>query len=205
MKIAISGTSGTGKTTLARALATALSVPLFEENFSAVVEAAMRYNDVQGDEGENRRMLQRKALSSYKSTCDLWLNHRKQLSLSHSGYVADRCGFDILCRWITAHVPFDTTATLRQLISHCRMESREYDLIVIPPLTDWSMRPGKNERGLKRRYGLQNKLHSHSTLIGLIQQISTGPYLLLGSESPESDTTEGRLHEVLSALSKLHI
>lgn len=203
MKIAISGASGTGKTTLARALANKLSLPLVEEGFGELVQAALHYNQVQSETDTEKLRLQHNALREYKKSCFRWLRNREQIYSAHSGYVADRCGFDILCRWTTARVPFDTTTTLQQLIAYCQQESRRFDLMLIPPLTEWSMQPGSNESGLQRRHSLKDKLHSHSTLIGLIQQFSTGPYLLLSARSRELDTTDDRIDEILTAITSI--
>lgn len=144
MKIAISGTSGIGKTTLARALAERLSLPLFEEGFSDIVHAAYLYRQLRAEGGLDTSH-QDAALESYRITCLDWFERRRELDASHKSYVADRSSFHILCRWTTAVFPSDTSVTLRKLIRACRSESRRLDLIVVPALTEWSMRPSKNE------------------------------------------------------------
>jgi hypothetical protein len=202
LKIAIIGTSGIGKTTLARALAERLSLPLFEEDFKDIVRAAYLYFSLRAEGGSDTSS-QDEALESYRITCLEWLGRRRELDAIHNGYVADRSSFDMLCRWTTAAFPSDTSVTLRELIGACRSESRRLDLIVVPALTEWSMRPGKNESGLIRDCSLKNKLHSHSALIGLIHQFCSGPFLLLRPRPREQDSTEQRMHEVLEAIGRI--
>jgi predicted ATPase len=202
LKIAISGTSGVGKTSLAHALAKRLSLPLFEEEFTDIVRAAWLYNSKSVAEDPDLT-LRKEAMEFYRITCLNWLERRREMDATHGSYVADRSSFDILCRWTTATLPFDTTTTLLELIGAFRSESRWLDLIVVPPLTEWSMRPSKNESGLIRDCSLKNKLYTHSTLIGLVHQFRCGPYLLLRPRPMEQDSTEQRVHEVMDAIGRI--
>lgn len=199
-RIAISGCSGTGKTTLALALATKLSVPYLEEDFRALTEAALHYNQVRTGEGATAHQRRRHAFDSYMAACRDWLRKRKQDYAANSSYVADRSGFDILMQLVMSRDSLLIDPLWLEFLALCQQESRHHDIIIIPTLMPWSLKDEHNEAGLVRRTSLQARIHSQSTLIGLVQQFSRGHYLLLRPHPGRTDSVEERIEMILPVL-----
>lgn len=194
MKIAICGTSGTGKTTLATALSTRLGVPLIAEDFKAVAEAGFQVGRAIG------REQRAEALAVYLAEIDAWLNRREERALSmDAGYVMDRFSFDVP-RMIVASRLDIGSQRLQALINRCQRQAADLDLVVLLPLNAWMMETERNEDGLKRSRSLMNRLSSQSTLIGVLQQFCPVPRLDINQRL---ETTEQRVEAVLGALEKL--
>ncbi len=88
--IALSGSAGTGKTTLGRALSEQLGLPFLEEGMRARIEAGLRPNEL--DSGAQETLFE-----------ELWAEQaaaQTRAAKLHGGYVADRSALDFAAAWL---------------------------------------------------------------------------------------------------------
>lgn len=195
MRIAIMGVSGSGKTTLSQAIASQCSVPLLEEKLLHVIQAALHVDKCSAH--RNREGLEEAVRIYYQETIK-WLKERSDFQRSHDSFITDRCCFDALCAWMRL---LNKAGAIKEdillsLIRHCQNESKDYDLIVVLPVTDFAMRPECNEDGLQRSSGLATKLHQQAMILGCVYQFSKAPIVRIPGKL---STTQQRIEYVLNA------
>lgn len=195
MRIAVMGISGCGKTTLSKALAAHCSLPLLEERLRTVIKASMRVNNNLRNKDQEELS---EALHLYHEEIVKWLKERNEFHKSHNAFVSDRCCFDALGAWmeLTRTMPAIKEQNLKSMISFCQQESASFDIIVVLPVTDFSIQSSVNEDGLKRTSGLAPKLRQQSMILGLLQQFSRAPIIRVPSSQI---TTDQRVEYVLKA------
>ena len=202
MKIAITGTGGVGKTTLANALAASLKIPVIAENMQDVVGMIGKLGASQKANppatAEQVKVLQ----LQYQNTCIAWLNDRAKQQQETPSFVADRFAIDLLARLIMPTSQKPSEELILKVIAECKRQSAMLDLIIMPPLIRLATPTAPNESGLKRHDALSMKLFSHSLNRGLIEQLLTVPRLYI---PVNAKTTEQRVEVVQKAISKLNI
>lgn len=118
-RIAISGSAGTGKTTLARALADKLQVPYLEEEFRRRREAGLDPHDLNRE--EHRALIM-----------ELYDEALADARTPEKGFVQDRCPLDFLAFWL--HYGFWGEETKsEQLFERVRDDLDHYDQIIVLP------------------------------------------------------------------------
>lgn len=194
MRIAVTGTSGVGKTTLATELSRLLNIKLFAENFRPVMlaNAAAKAAYLAKDTAKLEREIQL-ILS--------WLDVRIAQEESETDFVSDRMAFDILKVVISAPYSQALPGLLTQLIQRCHASSTRFDLVIVPPIAEWSLQTMPNEDGLIREDNLSKKLRSQSVSIGLLEQFCHSPRLYIRSDCV---TTEQRVELIRSVLQQLN-
>lgn len=195
MRIAIMGVSGSGKTTLSQALASQCSVPLLEEKLLHVIKAALLVDKCSAH--RTREGLE-EAVGIYYHETIKWLKERSDFQRSHDSFITDRCCFDALCAWmlllnIAKEIKEDILLSLMRL---CQNESKDYDLIVILPVTSFAMCPECNEDGLQRTSRLAMKLHEQAMILGYVYQFSKAPIIRIPGKL---STIQQRVEYVLNA------
>lgn len=118
-RIALSGSAGTGKSTLGRALAERLGVPYLEERMRLRLEAGFRLGDLSIEAW--------RALSH-----ELWEEHRAEEERCADGFVADRSSLDFLAFWLhygLYEAEDETEAFRAALVEH----ATRYDRILLFP------------------------------------------------------------------------
>lgn len=154
VKIAISGSAGIGKTTLARALAGHCGWCLIEEG----------YDGLFGPDAEflrSRTQLRREIVGI--------LERKNSLEDEADAFVADRSAVDLFNLWMSRGLG-DDEKTTAWLYRRCRRYSAKYDLVFVPP---WSAIPLRQLARPARRRRAMNpwfQLYSHATVIGLLHQ-----------------------------------
>ena len=154
MKVAISGSAGTGKTSLARALADSWGCAIvaecyddfFDENYDFVKPAGR---------------LQRQIFEV--------LEIKNRLENESGEFVADRCPVDLYNLWLSRGYASNQSKTY-DLYNRCRSYIKKYDCIAVLP---WSALPLEQVDPTAPRRRVMNpwtQLHNHSTIIGLLHQ-----------------------------------
>ncbi|MFT4581430.1 MAG: hypothetical protein ACI915_000162 [Gammaproteobacteria bacterium] len=154
MKIAILGSAGTGKTTVATALAKGCTIPLIEESYDEFFDGNFKFLNPP-------HRLKSRILVTFDS------KDRQEDSLSD--FVADRCPVDLFNLWMTQGFGRDQKLTAT-FYDQCRRAMTKYDYVVVLP---WGAIPLKqiSEPGFRRRtMNPWSQLHNHATVIGLVHQ-----------------------------------
>ena len=162
MKIAVSGSAGTGKTTLATALAG-------RYDCSVVAECYDEFFDKNYDFIKPASRLQRQILTT--------LEHKNKLEDECGDFVADRSPVDLFNLWLSRGYGSNQRKTA-DLYNRCRTYIKKYDRIVVLP---WSALPLVQVDAHVGRRRVMNpwiQLYNHSTMIGLLQQWVSGNHLL---------------------------
>jgi len=148
-RIAISGSAGTGKTTLGRALAAELGVPFVEEGMRRRIEKGFRPHGYGAREWA--------ALIR-----DLWAEHRAAEDAARDGFVSDRSSVDFAAFWLHYGLHEDVEATER-FVAEMRAHAANYERIVLLP---WGAIPLVDD-GV-RSTNRWTQLRFHSILDGLL-------------------------------------
>lgn len=119
MKITLSGSAGTGKTSLAMKLADALELPYVEEGMRKRLAAGLDVHDFGPD--EQRELIR-----------DLWNEQLQAESACTNGFIADRSSLDYMAFWMhyalhEAHE--ETEAFFGEMIDH----ARSYERVILLP------------------------------------------------------------------------
>jgi hypothetical protein len=196
MKIALTGTTGIGKTTLARALAERLSIPIINEDFEPLINSLAAF-DRNADAAKVAQLI-----VEFLQNCDGWLKKRVTNHANFKSFVEDRFGFDIVRLIMTSSIGVARPDVLRQLLDLCSKQSVIYDLVIVPPLSNFSFMESKNEYGLTRKTNYCDKLRYQTMTVGLLEHYCSAPKLYI---HPSCETTEQRVEYVLDVLEKLKI
>ena len=119
MKIALSGSAGTGKTTLARALSQELALPYFEEGMRSLLEGGL---DLHSLNIEQHRQLMR----------DMWSAQEAQELGAVEGFVADRSSLDYAAFWLHYGLYEDREAS-DEFMAAMQAYAESYDHVVLLP------------------------------------------------------------------------
>jgi hypothetical protein len=156
LRIALSGSGGVGKSTLAKALAGHFRLPLIDEHFDSFID---------------RSNLSAKPLRRFGEELVAILEHKSALEDQYGGFVTDRCAIDLLHLWgfykLDLHFAEKTN---QQFFRACISRIRRYDFVVLPawgslPLQSVELdRAGKVSRN-QNRY---SQLKHHASTLGLV-------------------------------------
>ncbi|MES9858356.1 MAG: AAA family ATPase [Sedimenticola sp.] len=155
MKIAIAGSAGVGKTTLATALADKYKALLVKEQYEIF------FNKDGG-------FLKSDKVLSSRITEVLDLKHKQESTMER--VVSDRCPVDLFNLWLSRGFARYQDETMA-LYKMCRSYVEKYDFIVVLP---WGSIPLRQitDTGSKRVRVMNSwtQLHNHSSIIGLCHQ-----------------------------------
>lgn len=177
-RIALSGSAGTGKTTLGRRLAQELGVPFLDEIMRRRIESGF---DFHGMTHADWRNLMR----------EQWAEQRALEDNSRDGFVADRSSLDYAAFFLhyDLHVGIDAEPWMTQMFA----EAQRYDRILLFP---WGALPLEDD-GV-RTTNRWTQLRFQSILEGLVDRFSQARVLRV----PATNDFEQRVAFVMRALER---
>jgi len=162
MKIVISGSACTGKTTLAKALAERTGATCVAEGFEPIFER---------EPGDSKRFAD--LLPLFMQVLDD--KHAHELALP--AFVADRGPADVLAFWLGLRGKGMGPETT-EIHNRCAQYMAHYDRVVIPPFGIFPMRPKAVGKVGQRVPSPWVQLRSHALISGLVLHL-VGPRRLL--------------------------
>lgn len=123
-RLALSGSAGTGKSTLGRALAARLGVPYLEERMRLRLENGFRLANLSPVDW--RELMH-----------ELWAEHAAEEARNPNGFVADRSSLDYLAFWLHYGL-YDEEAQTESFVAEMRAHAANYDRILLFP---WGVLP----------------------------------------------------------------
>jgi hypothetical protein len=152
LKIAVSGTAGIGKSTLAQMLAKHLALEVIDEHYDGKITRAKE-----------------KPPALWETEMIAVLRSKHEMETQCTGFVTDRCPLDLFNGWLNnalhTRLPEDKT---KRFMSACMKACRHYDFVVIPPwngIPFQEREPGRD--GIRRNHNLFVLLRSHASTLGL--------------------------------------
>jgi ATPase subunit of ABC transporter with duplicated ATPase domains len=181
VRIAITGATAIGKTTLGRALAEHLGIPYFEEDLRPIVKAIGDVERARRQGGEINASLvaARRSLLAY-------LAEKAKLYRDNAAFVSDRTAVDVLTRWMRNRLSGQNEVEFRAVVRQVQETLGLLDWIVVPPLMTLTQQP-TNEAGLTRVLHLQERLFIQSLVIGLLVQLAPGKLILIPRSAQSVD------------------
>lgn len=198
MKIAITGTTGIGKTTLAKALSAHFSLSYIEEDIFKVVYAKDALKNIPKDKTKEFN----KGVERFLKTLDQWLTNRMRYFDSEEAFIEDRFCIDAIKYLGISGIGKFGDDLIKDLVVRCGQYSTTYDLVIVPPISDFSTFQYRNESGLYRNNALASKVIDQSIYVGLLEQFCAAPRVYL---TPNLITTEQRLENVCQILNERKI
>lgn len=177
LRIALSGSAGTGKSTLGRALAERLGVPYIEEGFRERVDAGLELYKL--DERGRRALIR-----------DLWQEQRERELATTDGFVSDRSSIDFAAFWLHYDL-MDAMEDTQAFLEAMAAEAARVERILLCP---WGVLPLESDGVRSTNPWLQ--LRYQSLLEGL-HGMYTAPEKLL--RVPATAEFEERLAFALDA------
>ena len=174
MRIAVSGSAGTGKTTLAQNLAQALNIAYIPEHYEPLFDNL------------NKRDSAPDVLAElFNKALDIKLSEQSK----HSRFVADRCPVDLLNLWLRRKL-FCLPEASQAFHSRCHEAMGSYDLIVIPPWGALPLQPTEQPQRIQQRVvNPWLQLLNHASIAGFTRMfVSEEKILYLPSGLPSGDT-----------------
>lgn len=164
-RIGITGSAGTGKTSLATDLSRLLGLPVRPERMRDRLEAGFDPHALARD--GHRRLLTHDA-------DDL----AQDLARSHQGLITDRTPLDMVAFWLANGFGIDDPAATEALLARAICAMADYDLVVVLP---WGARPIADDSVRSTNPWMQ--LHFQTLVEGLCQRYVAPTRMLFATGS----------------------
>jgi predicted ATPase len=170
--LALSGTSGTGKTTLAQELAKQFDLSVKSENIRPIITALKNVSENKNPEDRA------KLIDAYVKTSLDWINETQSFIEAHPNCILDRCALDILNRFLISNMFTQNSKPLEEVIRLFRKQSQSFTALIIPPLNQTKI-PIANEDALKRHSSITRRILSQASTIGLAKMYASCPIIII--------------------------
>ena len=121
MRIAIVGSAGSGKTTLAKALAAQLSCPYVADTIPLVLRDRGR-DSWRGVDAADRRKIREEALT-----------RKLRLEAAHDQFVSDKSVIDYLAYWLQNQSEYEQRHVSDAFLEQCKDGAKRYDILIFLP------------------------------------------------------------------------
>lgn len=153
-RLALSGSAGVGKTTLAQALAARWSLPYVDEGMRKRLEAGLALHDL--DREQKRHLLLELADEAYAG---------QQLAITaNGGFISDRSPIDQIAFWLHYGFAQDPDEETAEVVERQIMRTAIVDVVVLLP---WGVLPLKDD-GVRRSNSFV-QLHYQALVDGLLR------------------------------------
>jgi len=178
LRIALSGSAGTGKTTLGKRLAAELGLPFIDEGMRDRIEAGLELHT-----------LSRKEHHSLVE--ELWSEQFAREEAATDGFVGDRSSFDFAAFWLHYDFHIDRDAT-DEWMDRMVSAAARYDRVLLLP---WGVLPLEHD-GV-RSTNRWTQFRFQSLLEGVVGRFASGDQVL---RVPGTTDLEDRVRFVCQAL-----
>jgi len=168
LKLAISGPTGSGKTTLAKALADKLGLPVLPEDMADSIQKEQAFRQLKKTETTEKSVLDQ-ALAAWAQSHVDWFRRRANSYAETPGFVADRWEADLLDTWLIKLGSQVNEKYTEALYNSMRNQSKQLDFVIMLPFQP-AMGGERNDEGHKRAGGFAARLTKTAMTRGLIQQ-----------------------------------
>lgn len=168
LKLAISGPTGSGKTTLAKALADKLGLPVLPEDMADTIQKEQVFRQLKKT-GTTEKLVLDQALAAWAQSHVDWFKRRANKYAETPGFVADRWEADLLDTWLIKLGSQVNEKYTEALYNSMRNQSRRMDFVIMLPFQP-AMGGERNDEGHKRAGGFAARLTKTVMTRGLIQQ-----------------------------------
>jgi hypothetical protein len=144
MKIAISGSAGTGKSTFSKALAAKLNLTHIAENYDPLNDARIK-----GD---------------FPPRLTAIFHQKRTLENNAISFVTDRCPIDLLHTWLNQSCHKINPQLTAQFLRDCQQQTRAYDFVILTPWNSFKLI--QNDATVMREMDIMEQLRHHASIVG---------------------------------------
>jgi hypothetical protein len=156
MRIVVSGSPGSGKTTLVKALAERFRLPIISENLMPIYLTKRSFTSLKSNGYASDFVLQ-DAFDKWTDSYLEWADERARLYAQFGKFVADRWEADMLSNWLSIFSSVQVDEKTSKLILDMQSKAKTLTFaVMLPPQTTLS--EAKNEDGLNRQTSYTHRM-----------------------------------------------
>ncbi len=154
MKLAISGSAGSGKTTIAKALAERFSIEFIAENYGPFFDQPGKFSQ-----------------PPEQLAPSFWavLSNKRQLEEAAGSFVADRCPIDLFHLWLVKRL-FVLNDDTKKFFAKSKEYADDYDFVIFPPWGTIKLEPTGASSRKQRIVNPWIQQANHAAIVGYAYQ-----------------------------------